>query len=354
MTAMEKWNRIVEYHSKYFSASEQTVQSVWENIFTEFLGYSRLENEIERHRNIQIGSTERVVPDTIIKDGDTDLFIVELKQHNLSYIKKMETQLMSYLKLLHNDTGILVCDKIYIFAYDYSKGDNEQDRAEVEFKSDNPKGIKFIELFSKSTYSKAAVKEFVLQQLESSKRAELVRNELTSELATDLLRNYFTDKYGVAEFEQAIRTFNVIVAPKGATDGSPFPKTDDTKTVVHANLQASNTSSNNDQTQYRFDGQLYGKGKLVLAVVQKYIADNPGISIEAFMQAFAHPKLKVAARLSDAIEIVERTGHKRHFIKEPIILKDGEIVVSTQWGIGNIGNFIDVARRLGFLIEALS
>jgi hypothetical protein len=354
MTATEKWNKIVEYHNKHFNAAEQTVQSVWENVFAELFGYSRLEGEIERHRNVQIGSTERVITDIIIKDGDTDLFVIELKQHNLPYIKSMETQLISYLKQLRNNTGILICDKIYIFDYDYNKGDDEQDKAEIVFRQDNSDGIKFIELFSKNTYNNIAVKEFVRRHNESAKKTELIRNELTSELAADLLRDYFTDKYGVEEFEQAVKGFNIIVMPKGVTIGNSSQKMDDTQTIFHANVQANNNTSNYDRTQYRFDGQLYGKGKLVLAVVKKYISNNPNTSVDTLMQAFAHPRIKAIARLSDALEIVERTGHKRHFIKEPITLKDDKVAISTEWGIGNIGVFIDVARRLGFVIEALS
>jgi hypothetical protein len=216
MTATEKWNKIVEYYNKYYRASENIVQSIWESVFAEFLGYSRLEGEIERHRNIQIGSTERVIADIIIKDGNTDLFVVELKQHNLPYVKSMETQLISYLKQLRNNTGILICSKIYIFDYDYSKNDDEQDRAEIEFKPDNPDGIMFIDLLCKSTYNNTAVKEFVRRQIESAKKAELIEAELTSELIRELLRDYFTDKYGAAEFEQVIKGFNITVAPKNA------------------------------------------------------------------------------------------------------------------------------------------
>lgn len=56
----------------------------------------------------------------------------------------------------------------------------------------------------------------------------------------------------------------------------------------------------------------------------------------------------------DAHEIFTNTGHKRYFIAENEILltSDNKIIaVSTQWGAGNINNFINQARELGYQIE---
>lgn len=35
-----------------------------------------------------------------------------------------------------------------------------------------------------------------------------------------------------------------------------------------------------DRTKYIFNGNTYGKGRLVLAVVEQYVSDNPGLSKE--------------------------------------------------------------------------
>jgi len=216
MTAAEKWNKIVEYHHKYIDASEQTVQNIWENIFAELLGYSRLENEVERHRNIQIGSTDRVITDIIIKNGGTDLFVAELKQHNLPFAKSMELQLLSYLKQLRSNTGVLICNMVYIFAHDVSKSDDEQEKIEIEFTQDNPDGIRFVELFSKATFDELAVKEFAHKKTESARKVEVIRSQLTSELIAGALINYFIDEYSVTEIERAIAGFNITITPKGA------------------------------------------------------------------------------------------------------------------------------------------
>jgi hypothetical protein len=221
MTAMEKWNVIVEYHTKNFNAKEDVVQDMWERIFAELLGYSSFGGEIDRQRTIPIGASGSMKPDIVIKDGNIDLFVIELKQLNMPFDARKEAQLLSYLKQLHNDVGIFICNKIYIYDYDYSKSNEEQDRAEIEFKADNPDGVKFIEMFSKNAFDKTVVENFVQRQAESVKKVKLIKKELTSDLVFDLLKNHFADKYGAKEFEQAIKCFDITIASKSASTGNP-------------------------------------------------------------------------------------------------------------------------------------
>ena len=228
MTSAEKWNRIVEYFNRHLNAKEEVVQDVWERILAEFFGYSSLNGEIDIQRTVHTGAANSMEPDIIIKNSSRDLFVVELKRHNMLLDKGMEKQLISYLKQLQNDMGILICNKIYIYDYNYNKSDYEQDRAEIEFEQNNPDGIKFIEMFSKGTFDKATVKEFVRQQTDSAKNAQLIRKELTTDFAIDLLRDYFTLKYDEAGFKQAIKDFDILVTqktirPKPVTTGTPIP-----------------------------------------------------------------------------------------------------------------------------------
>jgi len=221
MTATEKWNVLVDHHNKHLNAEERTIQSIWEKVFAEIFGYSSLTGEIERQRSIQIGSTYRATADIIIVSDHEDLFVVELKRHDSPHTTKDEGQLLSYMKLLRSNLGILICNKIYVYTYDASKVDDEQEKVEIEFLADNPDGIKFIELFSKSAFHEEAVKEFVDQKIESSKNVERIKKELTPVLVVDLLKNYFTKKYCVAEFEQAIDRVNLIIVSKNEVPATP-------------------------------------------------------------------------------------------------------------------------------------
>jgi len=134
------------------------------------------------------------------------------------------------------------------------------------------------------------------------------------------------------------------------------PATEETQKEILEDSQKDYSSYNRrqkDMSQYQFNGQIYGKGKLVLAVIKSYIKKYPDVTLEELQEIF--PK-----RLQGSIGVIDtrenaKTRYKdgRHFIneKEIIKLKTGEkIVVCTEWGIGNIGNFIEKAKEVGFNI----
>jgi hypothetical protein len=111
-----------------------------------------------------------------------------------------------------------------------------------------------------------------------------------------------------------------------------------------------------DTSKYTFNGKAYGKGKLVHAVVKDYVSKNPDTTFDALKKAFPDEwqaggsksdKRAVFRRLSHAQEIHEETGYIRHYIKEgeTIQLSDEVIAVSNQWGIGNIGDFVDGSNK---------
>jgi hypothetical protein len=103
-----------------------------------------------------------------------------------------------------------------------------------------------------------------------------------------------------------------------------------------------------DTSKYTFKGKAFAKGRLVHAVVQDYVAKNPNTTFDDLKKAFPNQRnLAVFVRLSDAEQLFKDKGHRRHFFKEgeTIQLSDEIIVVSNQWGIGNIGNFVDGANQ---------
>ena len=111
-----------------------------------------------------------------------------------------------------------------------------------------------------------------------------------------------------------------------------------------------------DTSKYTFKGKAYAKGRLVHAVVQDFVAKNPNTTFDDLKKAFPDewhadkPNQRnraVFVRLSDADQLFKDKGHRRHFFKEgeAIQLSDEIIAVSNQWGIGNIGNFVDGANQ---------
>ncbi len=211
MTACEKWNKIVALHKQYYRSSETTVQNVWESVFVEILGYSRLEGEVERHRNIQLGSTERVIPDIIVKKQEYDLFVVELKQHNIPFHVSMEVQLFSYLKQLRNDVGILVCDKLYVYSFDYSKRDEEQLKWQITFTENNPQGIEFVDKFSKGAFNARKIKALVLEKNLFDLHVAKIVDKITPTTVTNALTEFFKADYSEDEINEAFKRIAISV-----------------------------------------------------------------------------------------------------------------------------------------------
>lgn len=112
-----------------------------------------------------------------------------------------------------------------------------------------------------------------------------------------------------------------------------------------------------DTTRYTFNGRSYGKGRLVLAVVHKYVEDHPNAAYEDMLNAF--PKhLQGSTGVVNLLAFVREKYYgkrsQRHYMKhaEVIHLSGSDAVVCTEWGISNIDNFIEAARTLGYEVTA--
>lgn len=121
--------------------------------------------------------------------------------------------------------------------------------------------------------------------------------------------------------------------------------------------------SKRDLTKYQFDGQVLGKGRLVLAVVRRYVADHPGVSFEELRQAFPDelqassalqfsPVRVVVARLSD----IQPSEAKRFFLSEgeTLTARNSDVAVSREWNLDNIHAFLARAKALGYEITVAS
>lgn len=122
-------------------------------------------------------------------------------------------------------------------------------------------------------------------------------------------------------------------------------KTDKSKTLA----------TNRDKTKYMFEGKVYAKNRLVLAIIKQYVQQhNP--SYEDLAKVFdksLQGSLGVVELHSNALKISD--AGKRFFLKEEdiILLPDAKVVVCTQWGIFNIVKFIKQANALGYNIETI-
>ena len=110
-----------------------------------------------------------------------------------------------------------------------------------------------------------------------------------------------------------------------------------------------------DTTKYNFkENKNLGKGKLVLAVIKDYVDTHPGISFEELLIAFPpDKKFHATYAIIAKVEEIKEKAQVRYYMKDidRINLSDTSVAVCNQWGISNIGAFLDLCKKLGIEIK---
>ena len=103
---------------------------------------------------------------------------------------------------------------------------------------------------------------------------------------------------------------------------------------------------------YTFNGSRYGVGRLVHAVIKKYVIDNPEVTLERLQTIFPrslHGNYEIVVDESKPTERFNVIYFYRE--KDKITLQDGrKICVTRQWGNPIIGGFLGKAKELGYEI----
>lgn len=119
--------------------------------------------------------------------------------------------------------------------------------------------------------------------------------------------------------------------------------------------QETKRQSNKDFSKYQFNGDEFGKGRLVLEVVTHYCKNNNVIDIADLQNKFPatlQPRFDVVMPLSELKNNPSLMIRYFRNDNQIIALNNGDkLVVCNQWGVGNIDNFISRAKELGYVIE---
>lgn len=222
---MEKWNELCYILSENLPSnmSEQLFELKVIQVF-EKLGWSEFNNEIVVRESIQLGASNRIIPDLVLKSKEKgNLFVVEVKKPSLEIDKStFKGQLSSFMGIMRVELGILIGNKIQLFLD--GKFFNKNDIVlidEIEFKRDNEKGIKFVELFSKDNYNKQNIEKYAqdkLQQLEEIEDFKRLKNQLLSEnyneKVVDYLKTELLKEYSENTIEKVLKVIEVKINSK--------------------------------------------------------------------------------------------------------------------------------------------
>jgi hypothetical protein len=146
----------------------------------------------------------------------------------------------------------------------------------------------------------------------------------------------------------------------------PLPEAQDYQIKVkqQAVIQkaAKNEIESTKKARYLFNGNIYGAGRLVFAVIKKTCDDNPSYNLAKLQELFPkiHSSYQTITTITEAQDIRGRTDrqHKRHYLNQEDIIKtsDGcELAVCNQWNRYGTNDFIrQIPKELGYTIEIVA
>jgi hypothetical protein len=234
---MEKWNELC------YLLSENLPSNITEQLFElkviqafEKLGWSEFRNEIVVRESIQLGASNRISPDLVLKSKEgNNLFIVEVKRPSGEIENPVyKGQISSYMGIMRVDIGILIGNKIQLYIdgkYANKSGIVLID--EIEFKRDTEKGLKFVELFTKDSYNKQNIESHAREKIQQQKEIEdfkqlkndLLSSEKYTEKVTEFLRTTLLKEYSETIVEKVFDVLKVNIEQKHRpVETEHFPK----------------------------------------------------------------------------------------------------------------------------------
>ncbi len=111
--------------------------------------------------------------------------------------------------------------------------------------------------------------------------------------------------------------------------------------------------SSRNFNKYLYRGHVYGKSRLVEAVITDYIHEHPDITVDELKKVFPDNLQGSWGCFQPHDEAIKRQngGRKRYRTDTPVDVNGDSIVICDQWSIHNIGNFIAKAKTLGIDIK---
>ncbi|MBL0309219.1 MAG: hypothetical protein IPP77_05945 [Bacteroidetes bacterium] len=192
------------------------------------------------------------------------------------------------------------------------------------------------------------VAEFLASNPGSTKEAIGKATNVKGIELTNVIKRLRKEEQLVEEFPDGeVPTFSI------KTEEQTETVTNETEIPVEDEQLPAKKGRNNDK--YQFNGNSYGKGKLVLEVVRQYVAGHPKTTYKQLKEIFPDTLLTRFGIAKSENEARSLSGaRERYFFSElhQILLKDKTVVVvCNQFTAQNIQPFLKAAKALGFKIK---
>lgn len=187
----EAWNEIcfIVNRCRQANSSESSFQIEAENIF-EKLGWSRYKEEVVSQQIINVGSAHTVRPDIVISNGQENLYVIELKKPSANFIERNTDQLISYMRLLKLNCGILLGDSVRVFYDAPSDKSDPVEIIDIPFEENNTDGAKLLGVIKHDGFTQQRLVEYCenrLRLIDARRNADRIVEMICSDAGHDFI-----------------------------------------------------------------------------------------------------------------------------------------------------------------------
>ena len=243
------------------NVSEQIYENKVIRVF-EKLGWSQYKKELSVRESIQFGAANRMCPDIIIRDEESEpVCVVEIKKptEDLNFSGHIN-QLASYMRMLRTPVGILIGNRIKIFTEKPESRANEIHLVEeIPLQSSSEKGMKFVEAFKKSENTHTSIESFIqhgLNKYNEQRKLKEIENRISgpgfSDEVLELVREKLSTYYDAELVSRVLKDYDFHIRSKN----SHFPEAERYTSV---RLNTSRVDSNNADSKRTKDGLKIGE-----------------------------------------------------------------------------------------------
>lgn len=339
------------------------------------LGWKKSRGEIQSQCPVQTGHEKKYADVVILQDG-IEQFVIEMKRPDHVLSKEDELQLFSYMRLLNHQVsfGLYIGEKICLYFDDVNLPDRPEQVFSVDIVEDNPGGLKFVELFSKESFSINALSDFckkqksiMVEQKQMQEEVERLIKDRDGSIFKELLKKkYLEDGRSEQWVDNVLDQFRVTVSRAITNDeNSVQPKfvvEKSWKEESYSQEQAiKNDGKNKQRDFFSINGMgRFSKRRCALEVVTQYCREKE-LTYGEVELVFNE---KIPGLIMQYDKIIEKqqgsddnTKDSRWFFNDPLkSFDDVEFLVSTQVGDGCKIGFDDVVRlasALGYDIKKI-
>lgn len=320
--------------------SEMSYQrGVKEMILETALGWST--DQITEQLSLQLGSTERLVPDMLVRKDDHNSFIIEVKKPGHKKTKGDIGQLLSYMKQLEIPVGIYWGDEVEVYWKTIGDGSSPVCLLSFNFNVNCEEGDAFVSLFSEGDYNLDKVQAFknecgvkaIFESKVKDLRLEVLSAEFTSDVKK-LIFDYLIDTGKDKDVVEAVmEKVSISISLDNNIDSDREEDVEEKHQIVGRFY--GKRSNNGVAQRYAYD------------LIRQIIEKNRGLS---FGQLYGIFKRK--NRIEDVTKIKDEA---RWFLHEDDVIKlsDGTMVaISNQWGFNGFSKpkmdeLREIAKRYG-------